>query len=121
MLLVDSPDFGPEGLQSALFVFDAQGRLAAVQMTMPKDFGGKNVNAIANQLGAKYTQKKRNIPPVGNASARYVRGKSVVTIDAPHMSFAFTVSYMTDAFEQAMVAREDAERQRKADRTKQSL
>jgi hypothetical protein len=121
MLMFDSPNFGPEGLQSALFVFDKQDRLAAIQMTLPKEFAGKNVNAIADQLATKYAQKARNLPSVGNGTARYERGNSVVLVDAPNMSFEFTVSYMTLDFQRRMVENKQKERLQKDALAKSSL
>jgi hypothetical protein len=121
MLEAANPDVGPEGLERALFVFDAQDRLAAVEMTLPKDFGGRNVAAIADQLARKYVQQSRNLPHVGNASARYVRGNSVVIIDAPHLSFKFTVTYMSDDFQRRLSAYQKAKEQQKVARSRDAL
>lgn len=121
LLQANNPSVGPEGLRAALFIFDREDRLVGVQMTLPKDFGGKNLAAIANQLSRKYTQKSRNLPLVGDASARYTRGNSVVIVEAPHLSFEFTVTYMTDDFQRNMTAHQHAREQQKATRTKDAL
>ena len=121
MLEAQDPSVGPDGIRRALLVLDKQGRLVAAQMTMPKDFNGNNIAAIADQLSKKYTQKSRNLPQLGNGTARYTRGSSIVTVDSPHLSFEFTVTYMTNEFERGMVALERSKEQQKAARTRDSL
>lgn len=121
MLEAQHPPVGPDGITRALLVLDKQGRLVAVQMTLPKDFDGRNVPAIADQLSKKYAQKSRNLPRLGDGLARYSRGASVVTVEAPHLAFEFTVNYMTNEFERGMVALERSKQQQKAARTRDSL
>ncbi len=93
---------GTEHLQRVAFIFDAQQRLAAVELQFPKGFGNATTTQVADVLQRNYGQVRRNIPAVGDASARYSKGSSVIDLDAPHMSFDFTVAYMTEAFEKAV-------------------
>ena len=44
-----------------------------------------------------------------------------VIIEAPHLSFEFTVTYMTDDFQRNMTAHQHAREQQKATRTKDAL
>lgn len=121
MFEAQHPSVGPDGITRALLVLDKQGRLVAVQMTLPKDFHGGNIAAIADQLSKKYAQQSRNLPRLGDGAARYTRGTSIVMVEAPHLSFEFTVTYMTDEFERGMVALERSKQQQKSARTRGSL
>lgn len=121
MLVAEQPGIGPEGLKKILFVFDKQDRLVGLQMTLPKDFHGKNVSGIANDLARKYVQKSRNLPQVGNGAARFERGRSAVVVEAPHLSFEFTVTYLTEGLERDLAAYEREQKQQKAARSRAAL
>ncbi len=121
MLKATNPSVGPEGLQDALLVFDKEERLVAVQMTLPKHGNAGPVTEMANQLRKKYAEQSRNIPSVGNAMVRFERGNSVILLEAPHMSFAFTVTYLTKDFQNALKTAEAEKAKAKERRTEGSV
>ena len=107
-------NFDADGLQQATLIFDRQEILVAVVLQFPKGFGNQNTAKVADLLGKNYQLVRRNIPSVGDATARYKQGTSAIQLDAPHMSFECSVSYMTAEFEQAYkqaVARDKSERE----------
>lgn len=112
---------GIEGLQHATFIFDARERLVAVMLQLPKGFANRNTTNLANMLSEKYRQVHRNIPAVGNASARFTYGNSIIELEAPHMAFDFTVFYMTESFERALREQRAHERNDKERSTRGNL
>lgn len=89
-----------DGLSRALFIFDAPDRLVAAELTLPKGPLGENIDPTLAMLKRKYRQVRLQRPFVGNVEARYEQGVSLVELNAPHMSFELTVTYMTRPFEQ---------------------
>lgn len=113
--------FDVEGLKAATFIFDVKEHLAAVELRFGKGFGNANTTKLADTLGLKYRQVERSIPRAGNASARYVGGDAVVVLDAPHLMFDCTVTYMTTAFEKAYQQAESKARRDKERATRETL
>lgn len=114
-VILEGPGAGldVEHLKRVTLIFDADQRLALVELEFTKGFGNQTTVQIADALQRKYTKVNRNIPSVGNGSARYTQGGSVIELNAPHMSFEFTVVYMTTGFERALresVAKEASNR-----------
>lgn len=105
-----------EGLQEITFIFDAQDRLDAVLMRMPKS-RFKEVYAF---LKGKYKVQSERVPFVGDAYARLVQGDSVVEIDAPHLSFEMDVRYISNkllaAFNQQSVQDEAARKKAQSEK-----
>lgn len=100
MLESNGQGLGIDGLSKALFIFDAQDRLVAAQLTLPKGSMGENIDPTLAMLKRKYRQVRLQHPFVGDIEARYEQGASLVELSAPHMSFDMTVTYMTRPFEQ---------------------
>jgi len=114
MLLAEGAELGVEGLLSALFIFDSHETLVAVQLTLNKGFGEEFDRTYA-RLAAKYPLVKKTVPFVGNKYARFEKGTDIIELNAPHLNFAMTVTYMTRGFEQnyIKVSRQDAREKEK--------
>jgi hypothetical protein len=112
MLQGDGDGLGIEGLSGVTFIFDKSDKLAAVTLTLPKDSFKPTLGA----LSAKYKLIEKQVPFVGNASARLQQGDSVIELDAPHMSFEMTVLYATKSLKQAFSQQSGNERAAKEKR-----
>ena len=55
-------------------------------------------------LIGKQTLVGKQIPFVGSKYARFKSGDVIIELEAPHMSFTMTVTYMTAAFERVYQA-----------------
>lgn len=97
MLKGDGEGLGIEGLSEVTFIFDKSDKLAGVLMTLPKDSFRQTLKA----LSGKYKLEQKEVPFVGNASARLRQGDSIIELDAPHLSFAMSVVYLTNTLKQA--------------------
>jgi len=94
ILKSDGQGLGIDGIQEISFVFDRANKLVAVVMVM----GKHRLRDVIAALRKKYKVVKENIPFVGDTSAVYAQGDSLVILDAPHLSFSMTVIYGTRAF-----------------------
>lgn len=115
MLLAEGAGLGVDGLQEALFVFDSNETLVCVQLTLNKGGFAEEFDRTYARLAAKYPLVKKTVPFVGNKYARFEKGTNIIELDAPHMSFAMTVTYMTRGFEQNFkkVSRQNAQEKEK--------
>ena len=96
-LLVQQGNYGIEGLQKVVYVFEGSNKLAAVILTMDKNRFGD----IYDLLAGKYKLVKKVRPYVGNAYAKFSAPDATIEVDAPHLSFQMEVSYMTHTFVRA--------------------
>ena len=112
MLQGNGEGLGIEGLSELTFIFDQSDKLAAVLMTLPKDSFQKTLSA----LSAKYKLVAKEVPFVGDASAKFQQGDSVIEVSSPHMSFEMTVSYMTRELKKAFTQQAGSERATKEKR-----
>lgn len=112
MLKGSGNGLGIDGLSKITLIFDASDKLAAVLMTLPKE----NFQQILSSLSAKYKLVSKEVPFVGDASARLQQGDSVIEIDAPHMSFEMSVNYLTKKLKQAVMQQLAKERAAKEKR-----
>ena len=99
------------GLQDVWFVFDEREVLVGVQMTMAKN----DFDHVYQNLAGKYRLVRKDIPFVGNKSARFQQGDIVIDFNAPHMSFEMEVVYRTIGFEKQV---EQGSRQEAAQKQK---
>ncbi len=90
MLLAPGSLFQIEGLNSALFIFDENAKLAGILMKM----GKYKFNDIFGHLSSKYKLISKQIPFVGDSSAKFQQDDVHIEVDAPHLSFEMTVLYM---------------------------
>lgn len=112
MLQSDGEGLDIEGLQEIRFIFGKDDKLDGVVMTLGRDRLGE----VAAALRKKYQPVRENFPFVGDASATYRQGDSLVKIHAPHLSFSMEVLYLTRRFDQAFnkgASTEEAERRRR--------
>ncbi len=85
------------------FTFDANDKLIYVGMTLHKD----KFNDILSSL-SKYKAVSKNVPFVGNKSAKFKDGNCEIILEAPHLSFSMELYYITTEFKKAV---ENANRQ----------
>lgn len=79
-----------DGLQSATAVFGKNGKLQGVLCTLSKD----RFKDVFVSMKSKYKLVKSNIPFVGDTSAEFVDGNTVIDLDAPHLSFEMSMNYV---------------------------
>jgi hypothetical protein len=91
MLSGDGKGLGIDGITKITFIFDKGSVLQGVIMTLPKNF-----KPTYEMLRKKYTPISRQIPFVGDTNARFSQGASVIELNAPHMSFEMTLSYLSE-------------------------
>lgn len=94
-----------EGLKTLTLVFNKAGVLTGVLATVPKH----QFKALHQSLSKKYKVVSQQIPFVGNAYAKYVNGSTVITLDAPHMSFEMSMNYTHKELTSAYSAQSKAE------------
>lgn len=121
MLKTQGDGSGVDGLERVVFVLDTRDHLVGVELTFLKGFANEGTRKIADVLSHKYREVQRNLPSVGDGEARYVQGNSVIVLDSPHMSFVFTVAYMTNDFQRAMAKHDADQREHRAALTKGAL
>lgn len=106
-----------EGLQHVTAICSKDdGRLLALQLEFSKGgVGGSQVRETASQLDAKYKSLRSDLPLVGNASAEWQADNCTIELDAPHLSFSFSVTYLTpEASQMYRKWRQSEVRQRQA-------
>ncbi len=104
MYEIDTSGVGTNGLKSALTIFNEKNVLDAVLLTFDanKSVGRRGgFEDFLDSLRKKYKLVKKNIPFVGNKSARFKDGNYSIVLESPHMSFDMTVLYQSNAFEKA--------------------
>lgn len=112
MLKGDGDGLEVEGLQEITFIFGKDGKLDGIIMTLDKS----RLKEVLAALRKKYKPIRENIPFVGDASALYREGDSLVRVEAPHLSFSMEVLYLSKRLDEAFgkgSAAEEAERRRK--------
>lgn len=106
MLQGNGDGLGIEGLSEITFIFDVSDKLAAVLMTLPKDSFAKTLSA----LSGKYKLIEKQVPFVGNASAKLQQGDTEIDLNAPHLSFQMSVQYVSKNLKQAFTQQAKNER-----------
>lgn len=92
MLKTDGSGYDIRGLNSVLYIFDPQKKLAGIVMNMDKN----RFDAIFQMLAGKYKVAAQQRPFVGNQYARFKTQDAVIEVDAPHLSFEMDVNYLRD-------------------------
>ena len=91
MLISNGEGVGLDGLSKLVFVFDKGNILSAVLMTMPK-----NPVDVFEKLSGKYRVIENRIEKFMNyGGAKLEKGETTVVIEAAHLSFEMSVSYLT--------------------------
>ncbi len=109
MLKSNGSGLGMDGLQSALFIFNAQEKLVGVILTLPKH----RFESIKSYLQGKYKLVSAQTPFVGNQSATFREGPVTIQASAPHMSFEMEVSYIHSELQAAFNRGSQAEQAQK--------
>ena len=95
MYKVSGRNIDMDGLKEVVFTFNQQGILQYVQLT----FNNKNkFDELANQLATQYKMTTKQRPHVGNRYAEFKNGNSTIMLEAPHMSFDTTLTYLSNNF-----------------------
>jgi len=97
MLKIAGSAFDVRGLKEVVFIFNASDQLTAVNLHMNK----RQFDNVYRLLSKKYVLVKKQVPFVGNKSARFSHGHASVSMNAPHLGFTMQVTYQTDKFEKA--------------------
>ncbi len=105
-----------DGLQGIVFIFGQDKKLDGVILTLDKG----RLSEVTAALRKKYRTVHENIPFVGDATALYRQGDSVVRVAAPHLSFSMEVLYLSnrlhEAFNKGSAAEEADRRRRQAEK-----
>jgi hypothetical protein len=111
------------GGASAIFARCSENRVIAVQITAPKGgMGNRGAIDAFSTLKSKYKLIAGSaMPSLGNGYARFVAGKSVIEQSAPHLSFDFTVTYMSQAFYDHLVSANKKKEQEAEQRKRSAL
>lgn len=112
MLSAPGRGLGIDNLSQVTFIFDDKDVLAAVLMSFRKDPLGESFNRLYEHLAAKYPVVSKNVPFVGDKYVRFKKGDVLIDLEAPHLSFTMTATYMTTAFERAYRTETERRRQR---------
>lgn len=89
--------FDFEGLVTMQLIFDQDERLVAVIATLDK----QRFDTLFTGLDERYRSLSSQRPFVGNKSATFESGDTEIHLEAPHMSFQMTMSYLQKSFLQA--------------------
>ncbi len=106
-----------EGLQKATAIFNQDDTLLAILTTLPKN----KFNYLLNSLNNKYQLVSKNIPFVGNKSAKFIDGNTEITLDAPHMSFQMEMNYINKDLLKLYKTESNNEQQQKKKREQSQL
>lgn len=113
MFDVNGAPFGIRNLKTVRFIFNKDETLVATLMTLRQS----GFNSTYNHLASKYTLVSKDIPFVGNKSARFREGDVVIVLDAPHMGFDMQLIYMGESFEK--LYREKSQEDSKQEQSKE--
>ena len=100
MYQIDTSNIPLEGLKEALAIFNPDGKLVCINMVLNKS----RFDEMHKQLRKKYKVVKTKIPFVGDSYAHYKDGKTLIELDAPHLSFDMTLTYMQKSFKDAYLS-----------------
>ena len=110
-IAIPKGDFELDGLQGdVVFTFDANDNLVAVVKTLHKN----KFDDIFSSL-QKYNLVSKDIPFVGNKSAKFKDGTCEIILDAPHLSFQMELIYvMGDFYKKVQNSANQKEQNRKS-------
>ena len=84
----------------------SEGKVIALHLVAPKEGMDNPAARTTYQTLSKRYKRVAGapIPRLGDGYARFVQGSSVIEIDSPHLSFDFTVTFLTKDFYNQIVA-----------------
>ncbi len=117
MYSLNPDELGIEGLRSVTAILNKGNKLAAILTTFPK----KKFKFLFNTMKQKkYKLTKKNTPFVGDTSAEFKHGRTIIILDAPHLSFQMDLSYIDyntyKAFKNAQ--RKETQQKKRAEQSK---
>lgn len=115
MYSINQNDIPLEGLKEVTAIFDTDGKLVCLNMTIDK----YRFDEMNSQLRKKYKVTKSVIPFVGNKFVSFKDGNTIIHLDAPHLSFEMNLLYaqksFMDSFNSGSKKQEEQKKQREAD------
>lgn len=105
MFKTDGAPYDIDGLNSVLYIFDDQKKLAGVVM----DMGKHRFDAVFQFLNGKYKVSAQQRPFVGNQFARFRPADSFIELDAPHLGFNMEVRYIRNDLMQKFNSQSESE------------
>ena len=91
MLSVDVSAAHVNNVKDLTLIFDENELLQAISFETDK----YNFKAIDEYVSQKYQPVKRQVPFVGDKYAEYRSPNALIKINAPHMSFQMTITYVS--------------------------
>jgi hypothetical protein len=117
MYSIDPSQIDFEGLQEVTTIFSKEGQLLAVLTQLPKD----KFEYLYESMGKKYKLVSKEIPFVGNKSAKFINGNTEITLDAPHLSFEMKMNYISKDLQKAFEAQRATENANKKSKESSQL
>lgn len=91
---IPANDLNFDGVKGDYVIFTQDAKLTAITINIDKE----RFNKVHGMLSKKYKVSKKEIPFVGNKFVRYINGKDVIEINAPHLSFEMNLLYAEKEF-----------------------
>lgn len=117
MFSVDTSQINFDGLQEVTLIFSKEGVLLAVLTSLPKH----KFEDLMDSLGSKYKLVSKQIPFVGNKSAKFMHENTEITLDAPHLSFDMSMNYVNNDLLKAFNEQSSQEQEQKQKREASQL
>ncbi|MGS2743870.1 hypothetical protein ACU6TU_09755 [Halomonas sp. LS-001] len=105
------------GLKKLTAIFDEDEVLVALLATFHKN----RFDDLNQAIGQKYRRVNQQIPFVGNKKASFRDGDTQIILDAPHLSFELTLSYLRDNFNTAFNQRSQQEQRQRREQEASQL
>ena len=109
MYTIDTSQINFDGLKDVTLIFSQDDVLLAVLTTLPKT----KFESLMNGLGGKYKLVSKQIPFVGNKSAKFLDGNTEITLDSPHLSFQMSMNYINNELLKAFTKQSSLEQLQK--------
>lgn len=124
MYNVDAYQIEMKYLKNCSLIFDKNSKLVAVLMTFSKSGSGRNnpeFQYYFNLLKERYKLVRSDIPFVGDSYARFVDGNTEIILEAPHLSFTMTLTYIKKDTLNSMNEQIKREKSEEKSKTKKNL
>jgi hypothetical protein len=117
MYSLNPDELGIEGLRSVTAILNKGHKLVAILTTFPKS----KFKFLFNTMRQKrYKLTKKHIPFVGDTSAEFRHGRTIVILNSPHLSFQMDLDYIDYNTYKAFInaQRKEAQQKKKAEQSK---
>ena len=94
MYSIDCSQINIEGINSILAIFDIDKKLLAVITQFDK----KKYDSLENSLSQKYSLISRKDAFVGDKYVKFKDDNTIIELNAPHMSFSLSLTYIHQDF-----------------------